>query len=1678
MIIGRNEIDLGFNRPTDTTIEEEPEETSFGKTFMQMAATNVLPLNKAINSIKHPSKASWAYLRQTHEAINAYSYLKNSIKPLLKWPSYFGEPFDVPAEELMNYNEKYWPYLLEATHADDFESRKNKLNREFNDIRLISTLDNFDKLMLGALTVATSPSTYLPGGLTAFRGAIQGATVLQSAYNVAKAVAPKVALSSAITNLPSYLNRPTISTEEYALNTFISSVIAGGLYAIGGAGQHALQSNIRVAMVADYKYDPKAYNVVNGKTGKMTGTKVVFTEDNATTPTATSTTTNVAKNVAENTTTNVPAATTSKMMTREELLAKLVANAEKTAANGASPEELALMHQDIKQQLSEFDKSNPPETPSEKSPQLITNLLQENQQDVNLSNLTDEQILALTKNEIAQYYDKGINNTNDTFLKTFGFAALPIVKGLTSQFPVVKDFTERLFGSNFIISNMTHPDIQAVEKNIAITKHQLKKIAGTSPSEEAALKNALKMLRIARKDVIRRLESEGDFYSGIPTNSPSAQSEAAEWVNNFQYLMYEARQIWLKHIGLGDIESNLPFAELWQKAKNVATKSNKGRSLSQQHLDAALNKAYQEGDVQTIMDIHKNPEFIAEDATLNWEALGNEVCYALRRGEKSRIPAAEEISKLLREKLLDPLLKRAQELNLLPEYMDVRTAISYLSRVMDQQKMTTNRERLVDKIIIYAIALNAKIAAIKQPITDANRTIADTKKLIADELAKGDKKDKRILLKSMNDLQHALQKKTMLQEELQHKIDTGTLELTQHDVLNCGLTQAALIDSRVTLTAKHKKEYAELTKDLQSAREDLKHLRQNAFAEEMEILKLQIKQNNAAIANEAKAAKKLLKEEEAKQLSIISKDSSQKINTLEHELNVELKKIDSDNKQEFQALSKELQNEYARLNKAKRTAITEKNKQAVDELIKQHSKIIKDIESKLSELPKIVKQLSNDATLSTKSRIKELEGIAKDLHASIRKETNTKVDVLEKHIKNELDFIEEEKKTSSSNLNKTAKTHKKQTKDEILAEQEEVKQRIKLHKQEIQRKIEAGLVSEELYHDVGGKLKLRNIDNAPLTQIADSIKDPALYANNIVDTWKGYNEKEMAGEMFGALRRGGGKPKSTKERTVLCTDYWIEDFLLNDPQMVVGSYVSNMANYLALENMFQEYGKKLGISGRVTADNGESYLIKELKKSYELKRKEINDQYLSLPAERSQKLIKLKERDKALIALDADFSKYQAFIKESLQVFRGDYGRPTSDAGYKMAEYANNLTRYATATMLGGTALMIVGDMIMPMFRVGPWRHIVDGLIPMFGSLLSNPLTATDAFKDCRVGISMALSSARARVFGEITQQNFRSSRRTSLMFDNMSKFAMNATLLSPTIDFCETAAAFTMSARLIRAIDKYFSKGKFIIDSNGKQIWQSSARFSKKELEWLQASKFDMNKYGERVKKMLDGVPGKHKGYKEKHWGGIIPHESKWTDLEAAQHFRMFITNQVDQTQNRAGMGDKPYFTKHPLGKILAQFYSWGFAATNNFTIPTLQRADKEKLMWCVLSLAAGAIVGPLRDLAEGRKPDLTPRKLWVEAVTQSGIGGYQLDLIVKLNALLGSPLGAAPDRYGHRKFSSMALGAGGAIADRAFEAAGALARGEADKKLARRAIRMIPGMNAAYARRPINEIMDTMPE
>lgn len=69
----------------------------------------------------------------------------------------------------------------------------------------------------------------------------------------------------------------------------------------------------------------------------------------------------------------------------------------------------------------------------------------------------------------------------------------------------------------------------------------------------------------------------------------------------------------------------------------------------------------------------------------------DEVGRAMRRGDQSDIPEVAQAAKLMREKVFDPLKERAIAAGLLPEDVSVDTALSYLTRVYDVQKIVARR---------------------------------------------------------------------------------------------------------------------------------------------------------------------------------------------------------------------------------------------------------------------------------------------------------------------------------------------------------------------------------------------------------------------------------------------------------------------------------------------------------------------------------------------------------------------------------------------------------------------------------------------------------------------------------------------------------------------------------------------------------------------------------------------------------------------------------------------------------------------------------------------------------------------------------------------------------------------------------------------------------------------------
>lgn len=69
----------------------------------------------------------------------------------------------------------------------------------------------------------------------------------------------------------------------------------------------------------------------------------------------------------------------------------------------------------------------------------------------------------------------------------------------------------------------------------------------------------------------------------------------------------------------------------------------------------------------------------------------DEVGRAMRRNDQSDIPEVAQAAKLMREKVFDPLKDRAIAAGLLPEDVAVDTALSYLTRVYDVQRIVARR---------------------------------------------------------------------------------------------------------------------------------------------------------------------------------------------------------------------------------------------------------------------------------------------------------------------------------------------------------------------------------------------------------------------------------------------------------------------------------------------------------------------------------------------------------------------------------------------------------------------------------------------------------------------------------------------------------------------------------------------------------------------------------------------------------------------------------------------------------------------------------------------------------------------------------------------------------------------------------------------------------------------------
>jgi hypothetical protein len=86
------------------------------------------------------------------------------------------------------------------------------------------------------------------------------------------------------------------------------------------------------------------------------------------------------------------------------------------------------------------------------------------------------------------------------------------------------------------------------------------------------------------------------------------------------------------------------------------------------------------------------------EGRLTYTAFKAEVARAMRRGDQHEITEVGEAARAWREKVFDPLKDRAVELGLLPEDVEVKTAVSYLSRLYNVERIAARRPEFVGTV--------------------------------------------------------------------------------------------------------------------------------------------------------------------------------------------------------------------------------------------------------------------------------------------------------------------------------------------------------------------------------------------------------------------------------------------------------------------------------------------------------------------------------------------------------------------------------------------------------------------------------------------------------------------------------------------------------------------------------------------------------------------------------------------------------------------------------------------------------------------------------------------------------------------------------------------------------------------------------------------------------------------
>ena len=472
-----------------------------------------------------------------------------------------------------------------------------------------------------------------------------------------------------------------------------------------------------------------------------------------------------------------------------------------------------------------------------------------------------------------------------------------------------------------------------------------------------------------------------------------------------------------------------------------------------------------------------------------------------------------------------------------------------------------------------------------------------------------------------------------------------------------------------------------------------------------------------------------------------------------------------------------------------------------------------------------------------------------------------------------------------------------------------------------------------------------------------------------------------------------------KERTLnFVQDNELEPWLENDARKILNYYQNTLSTDIEISRAFD---------GDLTLDDAIT---------------KIQEEYSEVIAKTTDpKILKQIDKEKKTAIND---------LTSVAKIMRGMYARP--DNPDSMIVRGGRIARqYNYVTKMGQVAIASITDISNPIRKHGlkTWAKTLPNLITNLEGIKLNVKEAKLAGNITDIVFPERMASFSG--LGDPFASNLSAFERYT---ENISKFMSKINLMPVWNDAQKGWSSVLSQQRMIDAIKKF-------------------DKINEKETAYLGYLGIGRDNY-----KIIADELSQH-AYKEGRL--LIANTEKWNNPEAVRIYRNALNTDIDSTIVTVGAGDLPLWMQTEAGKVVGQFKSFVFGATQQVLVSSLQQKDMAALNGLISAVGLGMMAYYFKAKLAGREVSKDPSVWIAEGIDRSGYFAVLADfshIADKVGLGASSILGTGElSRYQSRNIGASLLGPSVGLLGDAAISIGALKSGEISEADARAIRRMI---------------------